>query len=108
LTAATAALNDGDEDTAQKLARSVLAEAPQQDLALYLLAAIEARRGAPDDALLLLGRAIEVSPELRAQARHDADFEDLRGLEAFRQLIDIPAPQQTQTSRRPRRGRVER
>ena len=47
LTAATAALNDGDEDRADALARSVVREDAEQDLAYYLLAAVAARRGSP-------------------------------------------------------------
>jgi hypothetical protein len=107
LTAATAALNDDDDAGAERLARSVLEDVPQHDLALYLLAAIEARRGEMDGALQLLERAIAVSPEIRAQARHDVDFEDLRDLEAFRQLIEIPLSPGPY-ARRARRGRVER
>ncbi len=86
LTAATAALNNGDDDRAASLALAVLSDTPQHDLALYLLAAVEARRGATDEALHLLGRAMAVNPEIRAQARHDADFEDLRDMDAFRDL----------------------
>jgi tetratricopeptide (TPR) repeat protein len=108
LTAATAALNDGQDDAAKRLARGVLEEQPEHDLALYLLAAIEARRGATDDALQLLSRAIEISPEIRAQARHDVDFEDLRGMQAFQQLIDIPTVSGPLGARRGRRNRTER
>jgi tetratricopeptide (TPR) repeat protein len=106
LTAATAALNDGDEPLAERLARAVLADAPQQDLALYLLAAVQARRNDAEGALHLLERAIAVNPEIRAQARHDADFEGLRALEVFRQLIETPANHTTNSHRRPRRGRT--
>lgn len=105
LTAATAALNDEDDASAERLALSVLREDPDQDLALYLLAAVEARRGQPDAAVDLLGQAIALAPEVRAQARHDADFEALRELDAFRDLLaeaPLPAP------RRTRRGRSER
>ena len=91
LTAATAALNNGDDKQAESLARSVLARDPEQDLALYLVAAVEARRGKLDAALSYLGQAVAISPEVRAQAKHDADFEALRGLDAFRELTD-PAP----------------
>jgi tetratricopeptide (TPR) repeat protein len=105
LTAATAALNNGEDAGAEALARAVLRDAPQQDLALYLVAAIEARRGAADEALRLLGRALAANPELRAQARHDADFEDLRDLEAFRLLLDSPVAPPSGGLRRPRRGR---
>jgi tetratricopeptide (TPR) repeat protein len=107
LTAATAALNDGDDKTAERLARSVLDDVSGQELALYLLAAVEARRGSSENALEWLARAIDASPEIRAQARHDADFEELRGLDAFRQLIDMPA--NLANARRSRaRGRAER
>jgi tetratricopeptide (TPR) repeat protein len=90
LTAATAALNNGDDTQAEQLVQSVLAADGGQDLALYLMAAIEARRGGTDAALSYLGQAIAVSPEVRAQARHDADFEGLRNEDAFHALIDPP------------------
>jgi TolA-binding protein len=104
LTAATAALNNGDDARAELLVRAVLSDVPQHDLALYLFAAIEARRGAAEEALHLLGQALAANPEIRAQARHDEDFEDLRDMDAFRELIDPP----TATSdglRRTRRSR---
>lgn len=107
LTAATAALNDGNNVRAENLARSVLAEDPHHDLALYLLAAVEARRGAVDQALSYLGQAVAVSPEVRAQARHDADFESLRDLDAFHELTELPA-QAPGAARRARRARAER
>jgi hypothetical protein len=40
LTAATAALNNGEDLQAEELARSVLGDDPKHDLALYLLAAV--------------------------------------------------------------------
>jgi len=108
LTAATAALNLGDDRRAQALAESVLAEEPRQDLALYLLAAIAARRGAVDAALVYLGQAIAIGPEVRAQARLDNDFESLRGNERYRQLIDPSGSAASAAGRRGRRGRAER
>src|SRR4051812_30991806 len=51
LTAATAALNSGDDVLAERFAQSVLAEDSKQDLALYLMAAIEARRGEAEAAV---------------------------------------------------------
>jgi tetratricopeptide (TPR) repeat protein len=94
LTAATAALNNGDDEHAESLARSVLAADPEQDLALYLIAAVESRRGKLEAALSYLSQAVAVSPEVRAQAKHDADFEPLRHLDAFRELTD-PSPSST-------------
>lgn len=104
VTSATAALNNGDETGAERLARSVLADDPRHDLALYLMAAIEARRGAIDGALSYLREAIDVSPEASAQARHDPDFEGLRHTDAFRALTEPPP--HSPHPRRPRRGRA--
>lgn len=103
LTAATAALNNDQDAEAEQLVRAVLADDPRHDLALYLMAAIEARRGDQDAALNFLGRAIAASPEVRAQARHDSDFEMLRGLDAFQQLVEPPTP--PALPRKPRRHR---
>jgi tetratricopeptide (TPR) repeat protein len=104
LTAATAALNNGLHDRAESLARGVLAEHPRQDLALYLLAVIEVRRGAFDKALSYLGQAIAISPEARAQARHEADFDPLHDLDAFHELTDLPRRAAPGGHRRPRRA----
>jgi tetratricopeptide (TPR) repeat protein len=100
VTAATAALNDERDEEAERLAHSVLDEVPEHDLALYLLAAVHARRGESDMALEWLGRALEVSPDVSAQARHDADFESLRDLEPFRQLLDARVSLQSGIRRR--------
>jgi tetratricopeptide (TPR) repeat protein len=108
LTAATAALNNGDDDGAERLARVVLADDPRQDLALYLLAVIEARRGSADSALSYLERAVEISPEAGAQARFDGDFESLRETETFRRLTDPPANSGHSTPYRRLRRRGER
>jgi tetratricopeptide (TPR) repeat protein len=109
LTAATAALNNGDEEGAERLARVVLDDDPRQDLALYLLAVIEARRGSTDSALSYLERAVEISPEAGAQARFDGDFESLRETDTFRRLTE-PPPNAVPANpyRRARRGRGER
>jgi hypothetical protein len=82
LTAATAALNNDDNAGAEELARSVLGDDPKHDLALYLLAAVFARRGA--------GRAIAQSPEASAQARTDDDFTSLHEEDAFWTLTEPP------------------
>lgn len=105
LTAATAALNDGNEAGAEALARSVLKDDPDHDLASYLLAAVAARRGALEEALSHLARSIALSPEAGAQARFDADFESLRDTDEFRRLTEPPAAPAGTSIRRPRRGR---
>jgi hypothetical protein len=106
LTAATAALNNGDDERTERLARAVLADDARQDMALYLLAVVEARRGATDAAMAYLGQTIEICPEAKAQARYDADFDPLRSLPAFHELVDPPAASAGLSGlRRLRRGR---
>lgn len=102
VTAATAALNNDQDAEAEQLARAVLAEDPRHDLALYLMAAIEARRGDQEASVGYLGRSIAVSPEVRAQARHDPDFDSLRQSEPFLQLVETAA---AAAQRRLKRGR---
>lgn len=88
LTLATAALNNGDEARAESFVTAVLSEHPEQDLALYLSAAIHARRGRHEEALAQLRQAIAVSPDVAAQATLDSDFDALHGSEAFQALTD--------------------
>jgi hypothetical protein len=107
LTAATAALNDDDDKTAERLARDVLRESAEHDLALYLLAAVHGRRGDTATALELLRRAVDVSPDVRAQARHDPDFDRLRELSEFHELLAPPFGNHM-GGRRPRRARSDR
>ena len=100
LTAATAALNNGEDQAAEELARSVLGDDPKHDLALYLLAAVFARRGSSAEALDLLRKAIAISPEASAQARTDDDFASLRDDDAFWTLTEPPiSPAGTRRSR---------
>ena len=106
LTAATAALNNDDDAAAEKLARGVLADDPDHDLALYLLAAIESRRGAIEPALDLLARAIGISPEAVQQARFDPDFDALHDSEEFWKLTDKRHAAQAANARKPRRPRT--
>ena len=72
---------------------------------MYLLAAIEARRGNLDQALRHLSEAIAISPDVRAQARHDEDFLALRDSADFHRLTEIP---EEPPARRARHGRAER
>ena len=104
LTAATAALNNGAHDRAESLARGVLAEDPHQDLALYLLAVIEVRRESYEKALSYLGQAIALSPEARAQARHEPDFEPLFDLPAFQELTELPPQSAAAAARKAKRA----
>lgn len=105
ITAATAALNNDDDATAERLAKEALDDDPDHDLALYLLTAVEARRGAVDRALELLTRVIELSPEAGQQARFDPDFDALHDSEQFWKLTDkrFAPPSPPNHLRKPRR-----
>jgi tetratricopeptide (TPR) repeat protein len=103
ITAATAALNNDDDATAEKLAKGVLDEHPDDDMALYLLAAVSARRSAIDEALDYLGRAIALSPESGQQARYDPDFDALHDSEQFWRMTDKRLAPSSGGPRRPRR-----
>lgn len=104
LTAATIALNQDDDAQAEALAAAAIEESPRHDLALYLLAAVNARRGDQDVALDFLGRAFAARPDMRAQVRHDPDFAGLRHSDAFRSLLEAPAVQTRPSIRVARRG----
>jgi tetratricopeptide (TPR) repeat protein len=108
LTAATAALNNDNDAQAEELARSVLGDDPKHDLALYLLAAVHARRGDTTEALSLLGKVLAITPEASAQARADADFENLQDFDEFWTMTEPPQTPHTNQARRGRRLRGER
>jgi tetratricopeptide (TPR) repeat protein len=105
LTAATAALNNDKDNEAEELARSVLGDDPKHDLALYLLAAVHSRRGDTTEALSLLGKVLAITPEASAQARADADFDNLHDLDEFWTLTDPPPAATPGPTAPPRRGR---
>jgi tetratricopeptide (TPR) repeat protein len=105
LTAATAALNDGDLARAASLAQAVVEADPNQDLAWYLLAAVASRQGEAEAALERLRRALAISPEVSAQVRHDEDFEPLHDLEEFWKLTEPPPAEARGAARRSRRPR---
>jgi tetratricopeptide (TPR) repeat protein len=92
LVAATVAINAGDYDRALTLLARVLEEAPDHDHARYMAGVAHALRREPEAALDQLRRAIALNPENRALARQDPDLAGLHGLEAFRELLEAPAP----------------
>ncbi|HWB15257.1 MAG TPA: hypothetical protein VG538_02525 [Vicinamibacterales bacterium] len=108
LTAATAALNDDEDERAEELARSVLNVAPDHDLALYIMASVQARRGSLEAALDFLRRAIAASPDVGAQVRHDEDFECLRSSMDFQMLIEEAVARPQDQPKTYRKSRSER
>jgi tetratricopeptide (TPR) repeat protein len=90
VTAATLALNNHNDDEAERLATGVLKEDASQDLAAYLLAVVAARRNNIDGALGHLRTAIAINPECRLQARQDEEFDPLMDSDEFHALIEAP------------------
>ncbi len=86
LTAAIISLNAGDLETSEKDVQAVLAEAPKNADAHYVLAVIRARQEKVDDALASLKSACSLSAERRAQAPLDGEFAALLGNPAFEAL----------------------
>ena len=106
LMSATLALNNREDSEAERLARSVLDETADHDLARYLLAVVAARRNQADAALAHLEVAVRSNAEVRVQARLDDDFAALRTLEGFLALTEpLTSPL---AQRRARRGRMDR
>ncbi len=79
--------NQGDFAQAVKYLSQAVELQPRSESALYCLAAAQARAGDTVAALRALRSAINANPASRAQARHDADFEPLRGAVEFRTLV---------------------
>jgi tetratricopeptide (TPR) repeat protein len=75
--------NKGDFEDAMKLLRQAAEMQPQNEHALYCLAATSARAGDSATALRALRQAVDLGPHNRTQARSDADFDDLREQEDF-------------------------
>ena len=101
--AATVAFNAGDYETALGHLRGAIKEAPDHDLALYMLAAVLALRNEAGEAVPYLLRAIELNPENRAMARHDTDLESLREHDQVRAALEAVPPSKTERRRSPRR-----
>ena len=75
--------NKGEFEDALKLLRQAAEMQPQNEHALYCLAATSARSGDSATALRALRQAVDLGPHNRTQAKTDTDFDDLREQEEF-------------------------
>ena len=75
-----------DYEGAESVLREALAEYPGNALILYNLACCASLLGRKDEALDLLGDAIEKHPPFAENARDDADFDAVRGDKRFAEL----------------------
>ena len=104
LFAATVAFNAEDYGEAEKHLLEAVKSDPDNDHALYMLAAVLALESRVGEAVPHLLRAMELNPENRAMARHDPDVESLRDVGSIRAALDAPAAPHTDR-RRPLRRR---
>lgn len=81
--AAMPAARRGDWDEAIRLHEAALAERPEHPALLYNLACMEARAGRHVDALVHLGRSVELDPKYAGYARSDTDFASIRNEQGF-------------------------
>jgi tetratricopeptide (TPR) repeat protein len=91
LYASTLALNAGDSDTALRHLGQVVAQDPDHDGALYMLAVVHALRDDARTALSYLQRAIQRNPDNRSLALQDADLERLMQDESIRAALEAGA-----------------
>jgi len=81
--AAVPAAREGRWDDAIRLHVEALAEQPDSAPLLFNLACMESRGGRPLDAILHLGRAIELDPKWAEYAARDTDFDPIRAEPGF-------------------------
>ena len=85
-------LNTGYYEEAREQFNSILTGHPDADYALYGLALLEAITGRSQECLDNLGKAIEMNPKNRLQARVDNDFQSMSDDPRFTELLypEIP------------------
>lgn len=89
---AVARLNNGYYEEAREHFANILAQAPDADYVYYGLALLNAVTGQSQECLTNLGRAIELNPKNRLQARVDNDFQSMLDDPRFTELLypEIP------------------
>lgn len=84
---AVSLLNAGSYEEARDQFESILGSAPQADFAHYGMALLSSMTGQAEEALDHLGKAIEINPSNRIQARSDPDFIDMADDPRFTELL---------------------
>ncbi|MGD0547373.1 MAG: hypothetical protein ABR991_06035 [Terracidiphilus sp.] len=89
---AVSQLNTGYYEEAREQFNLILAAYPKADFAYYGLALLDAMTGRMQDCLRNLGRAIELNPRNRLQARVDNDFQSMSDDPRFTELLYPEVP----------------
>ncbi|HEX4036707.1 MAG TPA: hypothetical protein VHX37_01500 [Acidobacteriaceae bacterium] len=84
---AVSLLNTGSYEEARDQFESILSANSEADFAHYGMALLSSMTGQAEDALDHLGKAIELNPANRIQARSDADFVDMADDPRFTELL---------------------
>lgn len=84
---AVSLLNTGSWEEARDEFESILSSSPDADFAHYGMALLSSVTGQAEDALDHLGKAIELNPANRIQARSDPDFVDMADDPRFTELL---------------------
>jgi tetratricopeptide (TPR) repeat protein len=85
-------LNQGYFEEAREQLNEVVVDDPRADYAFYGLAVLDSITGHPQDCLDNLGRAIELNPKNRLQARSDNDFQSMVDDPRFTELLYPEVP----------------
>ena len=84
---AVSLMNLGDYVSAREHLDALSKQVPKADYVAYGFAALDCLTGHVEDSLRHLGRAIELNPALRFQARNDSDFQNLSEDPRFTELL---------------------
>lgn len=84
---AVALMNQGDYDGAGEHLEKMAKQQPKSDYVWYALAALNALRGRPEEAMKHLTEAIRLNPGNRIQARNDNDFQNMLDDPRFTELL---------------------
>ena len=85
-------LNTGYYEEAREQLTLILGDHPDADYVYYGLAVLESITGHAQDCLTNLGRAIELNPKCRLQARVDNDFQNMADDPRFTELLYPEVP----------------
>lgn len=89
---AVSKLNEGYFEVAADQLKGILADDPTADFAYYGLAILHSITGRTQDCLDSLGKAIELNPKNRLQARSDNDFQSMVDDPRFTELLYPEVP----------------
>lgn len=80
-------VNTGYYEEAREQLEMILDRSPEADFAYYGLAVLSSITGAAESCLESLGKAIQLNPQNRLQARADSDFQEMNDDPRFTELL---------------------